>query len=128
MKLGEVEKAMLAGDRGEVRRAAIAQQIEVGRFFGADDFVPVAQAHIMADTESLGEAGVATAWMLHEMTSRDMAPAALLLNTANPIIAQGAAFAGLHLIDRFEVDITQAIKTGDVVHVDPASGTVTVRR
>src|SRR5262249_17209252 len=26
--------------------------------FGAEDFVPVTQAHIMADTESLGEAGV----------------------------------------------------------------------
>ena len=30
----------------------------VGAFFGAEDFVPVTQAHIMADTESLGEAGV----------------------------------------------------------------------
>ncbi len=59
MKLGETEKAMLAGHMGEVRRRAIAQQIEVGRFFDAGDFVPVAQAHIMADTESLGEAGVA---------------------------------------------------------------------
>ena len=59
MKLGEAEKAMLAGDGGEVRRRAIAQQIEVGRFFDAEDFVPVAQAHIMADAESLGIAGVA---------------------------------------------------------------------
>ncbi len=33
-------------------------QIKVGEFFGAEDFVPVTQAHIMADTESLGEAGV----------------------------------------------------------------------
>src|SRR4026209_785136 len=31
----------------------------VGEFFDAADFVPVSQAHIMADTESLGEAGVA---------------------------------------------------------------------
>jgi predicted aconitase len=59
VKLGETEMAMLAGEEGEVRRRAISQQIEVGRFFGADDFVPVAQAHIMADTESLGQAGVA---------------------------------------------------------------------
>jgi len=28
---------------------AIEHQIKVGRYFGADDFVPVAQAHIMAD-------------------------------------------------------------------------------
>ena len=37
---------------------ALKHQIAVGDFFGAADFVPVTQAHIMADTESLGEAGV----------------------------------------------------------------------
>ena len=42
--------------------------------------------------------GVATAWMLREMASRDMAPLALLLNYANPIIAQGAAFAEFPLV------------------------------
>ena len=72
--------------------------------------------------------GVATAWMLHEMKSRRMAPLALLLNAANPIMAQGAAFAGLPLIDRFDVDITGVIETGDRVTVDPAGGLVTVRR
>src|SRR4029077_19155072 len=35
-----------------------AHQIAVGEFFDAADFVAVSQAHIMADTESLGEAGV----------------------------------------------------------------------
>ena len=70
--------------------------------------------------------GVATAWMLYEMKSRDMAPAALLLNAANPIMAQGAALAGLPFMDRFETDITTAIRTGDEVAVDPAAGTVTI--
>ncbi len=37
--------------------------------------------------------GVATSWMLREMAARQMAPLALLLNTSNPIMAQGAAFA-----------------------------------
>jgi len=72
--------------------------------------------------------GVATSWMLREMKTRNMAPAALLLNSANPIMAQGAAFAGLPFIDRFDQDITQVIRTGDVVTVDPGSGAVTVRR
>jgi predicted aconitase len=56
--LTDEEQAMLAGELGEVRRWAIAHQIAVGEFFDAADFVPVSQAHIMADTESLGEAGV----------------------------------------------------------------------
>ncbi|HTZ34698.1 MAG TPA: aconitase X catalytic domain-containing protein [Stellaceae bacterium] len=59
MRLDDEERAMLAGALGEPRRWAIAHQVAVGEFFDAADMVPVAQAHIMADTESLGEAGVA---------------------------------------------------------------------
>ena len=70
--------------------------------------------------------GVATAWMLREMRSRDMAPAALLLNRANPIMVQGAAFAGLAFIDQFEVDITRSLHTGDVVTVFPGDGLVRI--
>src|ERR1700751_1681393 len=58
MRLTDEEIAMLAGEFGAPRRWAIAHQIAVGEFFDAADFVPVTQAHIMADTESLGEAGV----------------------------------------------------------------------
>ena len=75
---------------------------------------------------NVAKGGVATAWMLNEMKSRNMAPVALLLNYANPIIAQGAAFATFPLIDRFGEDITAAVKTGDRLRVDPAAGTVTV--
>ena len=70
--------------------------------------------------------GVATAWMLREMVLSGRAPAALLLNFANPIMAQGAAFAALPLIDRFDVDITAAVRSGEAVAVDPTVGTVTV--
>ncbi len=71
--------------------------------------------------------GVATAWMLHEMTSRQMAPRAILFNTANTILAQGAALANLTLCDRFEEgDITQLIQTGDEVTIDPVNGVVTI--
>ncbi|TAL89673.1 MAG: DUF521 domain-containing protein [Candidimonas sp.] len=58
MNLNDEEKAMLAGQFGQVAKIAIAHQITVGDFFGARDFVPVTQAHVMADTESLGQAGV----------------------------------------------------------------------
>src|SRR4029077_7917226 len=49
---------MLAGERGRARAWAIRHQIAVGEFFDALEFVPCSQAHIMADTESLGEEGV----------------------------------------------------------------------
>lgn len=75
---------------------------------------------------NIAKGGVATAWMLREMVDRDMGPKALILNAANPIMAQGAAFANLPLIDRFDVDITSAIKTGECVAVDPANAILKV--
>ena len=71
--------------------------------------------------------GVASAWMLHEMKSRGMAPMAILFNTANTILAQGAALADMTMCDRFEDgDVTKLIKTGDRLVVDPVEGAVTV--
>lgn len=70
--------------------------------------------------------GVASAWMLREMVLTGKAPLALLLNDANPVMAQGAAFAELPLIDRFETDITAAIKSGDRIAVDPTRGVVRI--
>ena len=72
--------------------------------------------------------GVASAWMLREMMQQGKAPLALLLNTANPVMAQGAAFANLPLIDRFESDITAAVRTGDALYVDPAMGLVRIEK
>ena len=72
--------------------------------------------------------GVASAWMLHEMTSRGIAPKAILFNAANTILAQGAALAGLAMCDRFEDgDVTKLIRTGDVVSVHPQEGHVVVK-
>ena len=70
--------------------------------------------------------GVATAWMLHEMAARRLVPRALIFNRVNPILAQGAAFGGVALVDRFEGDVTRLFRTGDTLHVDPAAGTVEI--
>jgi uncharacterized protein len=70
--------------------------------------------------------GVATAWMLHEMASRGIVPKALIFNRVNPILAQGAAFGNVALVDRFEGDVTALFRTGDTLRVDPAAGIVEV--
>ena len=64
--------------------------------------------------------GVATAWMLHEMAARGMVPLALVLNSVNPIMAQGAAFGGVTLLAGFDDDITARVPQGARVEVDPA--------
>ena len=58
MLLNDEEKAMLNGDFGKAKQWAIDHQIKVGAFFDAPDMVAVSQAHMMADPESVGEAGV----------------------------------------------------------------------
>ena len=71
--------------------------------------------------------GVATAWMLYEMTSRSIAPRAILFNQTNTILAQGAALANMAMVDRFkDGDVTKLIKTGDNLSVDPSLGTVLI--
>ncbi|MGA2893944.1 MAG: DUF126 domain-containing protein [Xanthobacteraceae bacterium] len=65
--------------------------------------------------------GVATAWMLHEMTARRIMPAALVLNRVNPIMVQGAALADFTMISGFDLDITTAIANGAEVEVDPTA-------
>jgi len=70
--------------------------------------------------------GVATAWMLHDMAARGIVPRALIFNRVNPIVAQGAAFARVTLVDRFTGDVTALFRTGDQLRVDPAAGLVEI--
>jgi uncharacterized protein len=70
--------------------------------------------------------GVATAWMLHEMTSRGIVPLALVFNSVNPILAQGAALGDVPMLAGFDQDITAAIASGAEVEVNPEAGVLTV--
>jgi predicted aconitase with swiveling domain len=70
--------------------------------------------------------GVASAWMLYEMKSRNLYPAAIIFNTVNPILAQGAAHAGITMLAGFEGDITSLIRDGAKLRLDPERKTVEV--
>jgi predicted aconitase with swiveling domain len=70
--------------------------------------------------------GVATAWMLHDMAARGIVPRGLIFNRVNPILAQGAAFGGVALVDRFDSDVTVLFHTGDELRVDPSAGIVEI--
>ena len=70
--------------------------------------------------------GVASAWMLGEMRSRGVIPLALVFNSVNPILAQGAAFADLPMLAGFDVDITATVRSGEQLEIDPASRTLVI--
>lgn len=64
--------------------------------------------------------GVASAWMLREMASRGIIPRALVFNSVNPILAQGAAFGSVTMLAGFEGEITAKVPNGAKVEIDPA--------
>ena len=70
--------------------------------------------------------GVATSWLLNEMTRRGTAPAALVFNNAGPVMVQAAAFAGIPLLDGFNEDITRQLSSGSKVTLNPAAGTLEI--
>jgi len=70
--------------------------------------------------------GVASAWMLAEMRSRDKVPLAIVFNTVNPILVQGAALGDIPMLAGFDEDVTAAIPNGARVEIDPASKTLRV--
>lgn len=58
MKLSSQAESMLAGEQGPARQWAVEHQMQIGRMFDAEDMIRVSQAHMMADPESIGLAGV----------------------------------------------------------------------
>src|SRR5687767_5494471 len=64
VELTTEEQAILGGEHGEPARRALSYQIEVGRFWGAQRFVPVSNVHMMGDIEVMGDAGLA--WLKEE--------------------------------------------------------------
>ncbi len=70
--------------------------------------------------------GVASAWMLNEMASREVAPVALVFNSVNPILVQGAALAGMSMLATFDEDITAAVPHGSEVEVNPSGLVLTI--
>lgn len=72
--------------------------------------------------------GVASAWMLHEMRSRALAPLAFVFNSVNPILVQGAALGEMPMLAGFDIDITGAIPDGAAVELDPGSRVISILR
>ncbi|CAA9213603.1 MAG: FIG00431931: hypothetical protein [uncultured Acetobacteraceae bacterium] len=108
------ERAMLAGAQGEAVRRALDYQAEVGRFFGAERFVPITNAHMMGDIEVLGDAGLA---FLRE--ARDLGARARIPVTTN---ARCVDFAWA---DRLGQDPGECAKEREVIAALQAMDVVT---
>ncbi len=74
MELNPDEQAMLDGAAGRAAAWALAMQVDVGTFFGADRMVPVRSVHMTGDMEVMGDAGLALLERLADEGARFRVP------------------------------------------------------
>lgn len=65
--------------------------------------------------------GVAAGWAFHDIRSKGFAPKAFVFGVTNPVMVQGAVFAGMTITEGWSRDPRTCLRTGDVVRVDPAA-------
>lgn len=75
-----------------------------------------------------GKGGVATSWALNDLVRKGIAPKAVIFRRANPIVCQGAVFAGLPILHMSDQDPCTTLKSGDYLRLKPAEGKIEVLR
>lgn len=70
--------------------------------------------------------GVAAGWAFLDMKAKGFAPKALVFGRTNPVMVQGAVFAGIAITEGWAPDALRAVRTGDRVRLDPAAKTLRI--
>lgn len=63
--------------------------------------------------------GVAAGWAFADIAEKGFALKALVFGKLNPVMVQGAVFAGMTITEGWSPDALEAIHTGDLIEVDP---------
>jgi predicted aconitase with swiveling domain len=72
--------------------------------------------------------GIAAGWAFHDLKTKGIAPKALVFGVTNPVMVQGAVFAGITITEGWSRDPFEVVRTGDTVRVDPSNKRVEVLR
>lgn len=68
--------------------------------------------------------GIAAGWAFYDIKHKGIAPKAFVFGVTNPVMVQGAVFAGITITEGWSRDPYAWIHTGDVVRVDPVKKTL----
>ena len=68
--------------------------------------------------------GIAAGWAFYDLTSKALAPRAIVFGRTNPVMVQGAVFAGITITEGWSESPTEIFQNGDTVRVDPHRKTV----
>ena len=72
--------------------------------------------------------GIAAGWAFYDIQHKGIAPKAFVFGVTNPVMVQGAGFAGITITEGWSADPYALIRTGDIVRVNPARRTLTLIR
>jgi predicted aconitase with swiveling domain len=72
--------------------------------------------------------GIAAGWAFYDIKWKKIAPKAFIFGVTNPVMVQGAVFAGIPILSGWDRDPRSVLKSGDWVRVDPGRKTVEVIR
>ena len=70
--------------------------------------------------------GIAAGWAFYDIKAKGIAPRAFVFGVTNPVMVQGAIFAGITITEGWSKLPYDAIKTGDIVRVDPKRKSVSL--
>lgn len=70
--------------------------------------------------------GIAAGWAFYDLKGKGIAPRAFIFGVTNPVMVQGAVFAGITITEGWTPDPLTLIRTGDFVRVDPQRKTIQV--
>lgn len=74
----------------------------------------------------VAKGGIAAGWAFYDLKSKGIAPRAMVFGRTNPVMVQGAVFAGITITEGWSRDVFELVRTGDLVRVDPANKKVEV--
>ncbi len=72
--------------------------------------------------------GIAAGWAFYDIKHKGIAPKAFVFGVTNPVMVQGAVFAGIAITEGWSRNPAEVVRTGDWVRVDPQRRTVEVLR
>jgi uncharacterized protein len=70
--------------------------------------------------------GIAAGWAFYDIKHKGIAPKAFVFGVTNPVMVQGAVFAGITITEGWSASPYEHIRTGDIVRVDPRRKTIQV--
>lgn len=72
--------------------------------------------------------GIAAGWAFYDLQWKKIAPKAFIFGVTNPVMVQGAVFAGITITEGWMPHPREVLKTGDRVRVDPLGKWIEVLR